>query len=763
MGELMPMGDREPAAILFKTLYQPKDMIDIRALHKDQKRIEDNSKRGWHYEPKPKLYHIEAQSIGKLLPSLQAANREGRNIYFGVNPRVGQSMKDIAAFRCLFLDLDDHNANGDKSVLTGSMATDYLGEVRGDTNLPHPTAVVNSGNGIHFYWRVNWEMDRAEWSIMQKRLIASFSRYADPAIHDAPRIMRLPGFTNHRGGAASTLDHFQLSCYGPQTFAGVPNLKDNAPKPDSTRKPGTGKDASSFSRAAAYFSHREGTNHGNRSNECYKIAAACLCDFALNEYDTEQIILAWNQKNAKLLDLPEIRMVMAKALSGARGSTGSKNREKPQPPPSSPGHLQDATPPSDYAPSSVVGAGKVDYNLLAELLRDCYLVTGTTQVWHSGLKMSMKLEALAAMHPEETKAWRLDRGKKMVRPECLVFRASGVVAENEVNLFQGFTTKLDKRDCPLLREHLAYICDNDPALLEWVTSWLAHQVQHPGIKLATSLVVHGGQGTGKSMFFECFGSIFAPYWGIIGQYELESAFTEWAENKAFILAEEVLAVKQRSVMKNRLKAMVTGRTININQKYLSAYNVECNFNLVFLSNELMPMIVESDDRRYCVIRRDQPKDNDYYFLLAEEIADNGAGRLLNYLLSHPLEEFTAHSKPPYTDAKKELAGVSAPSYEEFLADWLDGGIEELPAMPAGGADLYLAYISWCRLSGAHRYDRGFFLANAKKSKRLEYKKTAGARVYSPLVPANLTNVDHTGFNFKECMENIVKKANKLGV
>ena len=53
----------------------------------------------------------------------------------------------------------------------------------------HPSMVVKSGRGYHFYFLTN--VPRDQFSMLQKRLIDKLG--TDPAVHDLPRVMRLPG------------------------------------------------------------------------------------------------------------------------------------------------------------------------------------------------------------------------------------------------------------------------------------------------------------------------------------------------------------------------------------------------------------------------------------------------------------------------------------------------------------------------------------------------------------------------------------------
>lgn len=51
-----------------------------------------------------------------------------------------------------------------------------------------------------------------------------------------------------------------------------------------------------------------------------------------------------------------------------------------------------------------------------------------------------------------------------------------------------------------------------------------------------------------------------------------------------------------------MKQIITEKRLKINQKGIKQYNIPSMINVVVLSNHDNPVILESDDRRYCVIR-----------------------------------------------------------------------------------------------------------------------------------------------------------------
>ena len=117
---------------------------------------------------------------------LTSINTRQRQIYFGANPRRGANCSDAAGVRlarCLFADFDG-----------GTHYEDAMSRIKA-AGLPMPTAVLNSGGGIHAWWRLDAPTeDAAAWSRRMKALAAALG--SDQSIHDWPRIMRLPGFIN---------------------------------------------------------------------------------------------------------------------------------------------------------------------------------------------------------------------------------------------------------------------------------------------------------------------------------------------------------------------------------------------------------------------------------------------------------------------------------------------------------------------------------------------------------------------------------------
>jgi len=657
----------ERATTLLEVLFDGSDLIEIRALQQGTKGAR---KRWWGtYSDLP-------------WDEIKTANKAW-DLYFGANPRpsVGTGKAaDITTFRSLVVDLDHCSIDDAVSQLSGS-------------GLPQPTAIVMTGGGSHLWWRLAEPVAVEVWRLAQKAIISRFAS-ADRAIHDAPRIMRLPGTTNHKHGVVAEVLEVNASTHPISAFM-RPKVVVAPPPPPAATTPSPA-DTSSTSRARLWLSKREGGTEGNRNTALFKAAACVYQDFDLDRETTLALIRDWNATaNHPPLDDREVSDTVASACASARGERGAKNRAMAT-------HAVWTSPaevPADPTPEECPSPPPSTDSVLDTLGRECYLVIGTTQVWHDGLAMSMPLEALSALYPTEGKIWRNARDRRTVRVEDIVFEPGGA-KPGQVNLWRGWPTTPDPRPCPLLVRHISVICGDDPMLRDWLTCWLALPIQKPGVKLDTAVILQGKPGSGKSIFFDCVRAIYGQYGTKATQAQIDSDYTGWLSRRLFIQAEEVGSTRgQVARVRNILKDWVTGESIAISEKYQVGRVERAHANFVFLSNEGVPLPIDSDDRRFCVICHDVVPDREYFTLLGAEIADNGPARLMHYLSGIDLGEFWEHSQPPKTAAKDDLTDLCRGSVELFLSEWKFGRLHLVPYVTARGSDLYFVYSAWAKLHG----------------------------------------------------------------
>lgn len=281
------------------------------------------------------------------------------------------------------------------------------------------------------------------------------------------------------------------------------------------------------------------------------------------------------------------------------------------------------------------------------------------------------------------------------------FDPAGTDRAVKLNLWGGWPMKPrgDASGCERLLELLSYLCSgeqNSADLFCWVLNWLAYPLQNAGAKMQSAIVVHGPQGTGKSRFFEAYAKIFGDYSVILNQGALEDKFnSDWGAQKLFVIADEVAANSDKYHLKNILKAYITGEWIRVNPKNVAAHRERNHMNMVFLSNDDNPVVLENDDRRHCVIYTPKKWEADQFALLDAEIDNGGIEALYSFLLGLDLGDFKPWTKPPMTAAKSRLIRINASSEEAFVQDWLDGNTE-LPVGPIGRSVFFAEYNAWCR-------------------------------------------------------------------
>ena len=315
-----------------------------------------------------------------------------------------------------------------------------------------------------------------------------------------------------------------------------------------------------------------------------------------------------------------------------------------------------------------------------------------------------------------SRTWMESSTKRIVRTREVGFDPSGKDPQIRCNLWGGWPTQPKQGDCDTMLELLYHLCKgeaNADEVYAWVLKWLAYPIQYPGTKMKTALVFHGPQGVGKNIFFEAIMAIYGEYGRIIDQAAIEDKFNDWASRKLFLIADEVVARAEIWHTKNKLKGIITGEWIRINPKNMGAYDEKNHVNLVFLSNESRPLVLERDDRRYTVVYTPEKLDPQFYETVRLEMETGGIDALHHYLKTLPLGDFKPWTAPPATRAKDDLIKASMDSSEQFWNDWLERTLP-LPVGPARSEDLFAAYRQWCTITNSRAPSLNTFISETSK-------------------------------------------------
>lgn len=117
----------------------------------------------------------------------------------------------------------------------------------------------------------------------------------------------------------------------------------------------------------------------------------------------------------------------------------------------------------------------------------------------------------------------------------IVFAPQGAPDEF-YNLFKGFAVKPAQGDCSLYLQHLCdNICRGNKGYYEYLLSWMAHMIQHPGELPGIAIVFRGGQGVGKGVATEELGRLVEPHYiALTGMEQLVGRFTGHLKDKILV-------------------------------------------------------------------------------------------------------------------------------------------------------------------------------------------------------------------------------------
>ena len=340
------------------------------------------------------------------------------------------------------------------------------------------------------------------------------------------------------------------------------------------------------------------------------------------------------------------------------------------------------------------------WNNFNRLLSDFTLIYGVNDVYDAREHLMMTKDAAGFAFGEAFRKWREHPQRKTVKISDVVFDPSGQAdPETTVNLFHGWEMVPVPGTHEKILELVSFLCGDDYEVMMWLLKWIAYPLQHPGAKMRTAVIMHGDEGTGKNLFWEdVVKKIYGDYGGVIGSEQLENQFNEWASKKLFVVADEVVTRAELRATKGRLKKMISGTTVQINPKNVSSREEANHMNIVFLSNELQPLVLDASDRRYLVVWTPSKQPKQFYQDIAAEIRNGGVEAFYDFLMKLPMDGFNEYSDPPVTQAKRNLIALGLPAAVRFYHEWSEHEIP-LPFISCTVDQCFKAFRRWCDLNG----------------------------------------------------------------
>jgi len=318
----------------------------------------------------------------------------------------------------------------------------------------------------------------------------------------------------------------------------------------------------------------------------------------------------------------------------------------------------------------------------------------STRIYHEQVSDSKgeKTRLVEKSAPREWLKWphRAEVARTVYEP------GSPQITDGSYNLWSGWGCEPKRGEIGPWRELLDYMFKGHPAERKWFEQWCAYPIQHPGFKMYSAVLVWGSaHGTGKSFVGYSLFKIYGKENSIeVKDRHLQSAHNEWAENKQFVMGDEITGNDRRSAA-NDLMSLITQQEIIVDRKYIPTFTIRDCINWYFTSNQPDAIFLQDKDRRYFIHEvLGDPLPREFYvkyedWIGGPHILGPGVPALFYHLLHVDLTGFDPRGPAPFTVAKYNMLELG----RSDIGTWVHA-LSENPGSVLRIGDVPINYAVW---------------------------------------------------------------------
>ena len=197
----------------------------------------------------------------------------------------------------------------------------------------------------------------------------------------------------------------------------------------------------------------------------------------------------------------------------------------------------------------------------------------------------------------------------------------------------------------------------DPNHRRILFDWLAYNVQNPGLKIRWAPLIQGGEGCGKTFFFELISAVLGHgHAKLVNKASISGSWNEWATGAQVIAIEEIRVVGENKYeIMNKLKELITNNNVPINQRNNDTRTVENTTNYIAFTNFHDALALAHNDRRYFVLKAILQEEEEIravgeqYFDDLFALLEERAGALRWIFENHTMSaDFNPNGRAPHT-------------------------------------------------------------------------------------------------------------------
>lgn len=217
----------------------------------------------------------------------------------------------------------------------------------------------------------------------------------------------------------------------------------------------------------------------------------------------------------------------------------------------------------------------------------------------------------------------------------------------------------------VVRDHIHNVLPDGADIL---IQWMAHNVQHPGLKILWAPVLVGVEGDGKTTIGM---DVMAAAMGAghvrpVSPEAMFSEFTGWASGACVRVLEEIrIQGERRTAAMDKLKPLITNSVIEVVRKGADGNSVPNVTNYIALTNHIDALAISAGDRRWGVWRT-RFRDRDHllreikqsYWDRLRWAIEQHPGVIRGWLLNVDISGFDRTKAPPTSAAKLAMIEAS---------------------------------------------------------------------------------------------------------
>ena len=246
------------------------------------------------------------------------------------------------------------------------------------------------------------------------------------------------------------------------------------------------------------------------------------------------------------------------------------------------------------------------------------------------------------------------------------------------NTFSGFDyadyhlKQIDEQHAAikLFTEHINILTNDCEESTAYLIKYLAHLIQKTAELPAVCILFKSKQGYGKDLFIDIIQKMLGKQYlfRTAKPEEIFGDFTTSLKDKIILQLNE-LEGKDGFHSKEKIKNLITEEQTNINEKKVKAYK-QTNYLRVFIcSNNLTPIEIPHDDRRFIVFKaRNKKPKADYFKTLVTDVLNNDESlyALYKYFNEVDISDFDIRNHRPITPAYKEMMDAEVNPLYKYL-------------------------------------------------------------------------------------------------